>query len=219
MKRDQKYNTLIADSQFLTGKALEMIIRESDEYIFVGSATNYHELEQIPGSSKTDLIITDFRINGCSNLNQIAVLLSKYPGLRILFLTNGITRSELTELNNIGIENIIYKSATKNELLTAMSSAVNHNKFYSPEIYELLIKGNELKSANSKTLTATETEIVRLIASGLTTKEIATKRNVSFHTVMAHRKNIFIKLGVNNISELVVYAIKTGLIDGIEYYI
>ncbi len=78
---------------------------------------------------------------------------------------------------------------------------------------------NRNESGDKATLTTAEREIVRLIASGLTTKEIAVKRNVSFHTVMAQRKNIFFKLGVKSISELVVYAMKAGITDNIEYYI
>jgi DNA-binding NarL/FixJ family response regulator len=68
-------------------------------------------------------------------------------------------------------------------------------------------------------LTHTETEIVKMIAEGLTTKLIATTKNISFHTVMTHRKNIFKKLGVSSSSELIMYAIRSGWIDNIEYYI
>jgi DNA-binding CsgD family transcriptional regulator len=72
---------------------------------------------------------------------------------------------------------------------------------------------------NPGRLTASEIEIVKLIASGLTAKEIALKRHISFHTVNTHRKNIFRKLGVSNSSELIMLAIKSGWIDNIEYYI
>ena len=68
-------------------------------------------------------------------------------------------------------------------------------------------------------LTSSEIEIVRLIAGGMTTKEIAEKKNISFHTVNTHRKNIFRKLSVSNTSELIIHAIKSGWIDNIEYFI
>ncbi len=68
-------------------------------------------------------------------------------------------------------------------------------------------------------LTASEIEIVKLIAEGMTTKEIASRKNVSFHTIMTHRKNIFRKARVNNASELVMFAIRAGIIDTIEYQI
>jgi transcriptional regulator, luxR family len=68
-------------------------------------------------------------------------------------------------------------------------------------------------------LTKTETEILKEIALGATTREIAEKRFSSFHTVNTHRKNIFRKLGVNNVHEAIRYAMRSGLVDAAEYYI
>ena len=68
-------------------------------------------------------------------------------------------------------------------------------------------------------LTRTETEILKDIALGMTTKEIADKRFSSFHTVNTHRKNIFRKLNVNNVHEATKYALRAGLVDTAEYYI
>lgn len=68
-------------------------------------------------------------------------------------------------------------------------------------------------------LTPTETEILRDIALGLTTREIAEKRYSSFHTVNTHRKNIFRKISVNNVHEATRYALRAGLVDSAEYYI
>ena len=68
-------------------------------------------------------------------------------------------------------------------------------------------------------LTATETEIVRAIALGKTSKEIATERYLSIHTVTTHRKNIFRKLRVNTAHEVVKYALRAGLLDPSEFYI
>ena len=78
---------------------------------------------------------------------------------------------------------------------------------------------NKYVIEDPKYLTVSEIEIVKLIANGLTTKEIAAKRNISYHTVNTHRKNIFKKVEVSNASELIILAIKAGWIDNIEYYI
>lgn len=68
-------------------------------------------------------------------------------------------------------------------------------------------------------LTVTEKEILKEIALGRTTKEIASNRNLSFHTIITHRKNIFRKLEVNNVHEAIKYAMRAGLVDLAEYYI
>ena len=83
---------------------------------------------------------------------------------------------------------------------------------------ELLISSVP-ETAEPVKLTKTEKEILRDIALGMTTKEIAERRFSSFHTVNTHRKNIFRKLGVNNVHEATKYAFKAGLVDAAEYYI
>ena len=85
----------------------------------------------------------------------------------------------------------------------------------------MILESNDSKQVieDSTQLTTSEIEIVRLITGGMTTKEIAEKKCISFHTVNTHRKNIFRKLNVSNASELIIRAIKSGWIDNIEYFI
>jgi DNA-binding NarL/FixJ family response regulator len=125
------------------------------------------------------------------------------------------------ELNSVGINDIILKTAGREEVFEAMDATLKGKKYYSNELLDLLFEANEKKNPGDETgqLTISEIEIVRLIADGLTTKEIASRKFISFHTVISHRKNIFRKLGVTNISELIMYSIKAGWINTIEYHI
>lgn len=130
-------------------------------------------------------------------------------------------KSELHELNLLGITNIILKTASREEIIEAVYATINGKKYYSSELLDVLLEVTEKKKHLKKTvrLTNSENEIVRLISEGFTTKEIAAQKFISFHTVMTHRKNIFKKLGVTRVSELIMYSIKAGWINGIEYYI
>jgi DNA-binding NarL/FixJ family response regulator len=123
-------------------------------------------------------------------------------------------------LNSIGITNIILKTADRKSC-QALDSTLKEKKYYSNELFDLLFESNEKKTTieESGQLTNSEMEIVRLIAEGLTTKEIAARKFISFHTVITHRKNIFRKLGVSSVSELLMYSIKSGWINMIEYHI
>lgn len=145
----------------------------------------------------------------------------QYLQLSILILTNSISKDEFNRLNKAGIKNIIYKTAERDEILTAIDSAIKGKKFYSGEVLDLILELGQNKPVleDNVQLTISEVEIVRLIAGGMTTKDIAEKKCISFHTVNTHRKNIFRKLGVSNASELIIHAIKSGWIDNIEYYI
>jgi DNA-binding NarL/FixJ family response regulator len=102
-----------------------------------------------------------------------------------------------------------------------MNAVLIGEKYYSNELLDLLFEVDEKKNPIEETsqLTISEIEIVRLISEGLTTKEIAALKFISFHTVISHRKNIFRKLGVTSISELIMYSIKAGWINTIEYHI
>ena len=139
----------------------------------------------------------------------------------ISILTNSLTKPEFTELTKIGIKNMINKTADREDILAAINAALKGKKYFSEEILDMILEMGESKASPEEPthLTNSEIEIVRLIAGGLTTKEIAHHKNVSFHTVNTHRKNIFRKLGVSNASELIMHAIRAGWIDNIEYFI
>ena len=124
-------------------------------------------------------------------------------------------------MSKIGIKNIIYKTSDRDEIFAAVDAALKGKKYFAEEILDMILEQGENKPIIEEgvQLTSSEIEIVRLIASGRTTKEIAHNKCISFHTVNTHRKNIFRKLGVSNASELIIHAIKSGWIDNIEYYI
>jgi DNA-binding NarL/FixJ family response regulator len=167
------------------------------------------------------LLITDPLLMDYNGMDDLIKVRQKYPQISILILTQSITKIEFVELRKAGITSIIFKTTGREELFAAIKATLKGRKYYTPDLLDLMVDRNESLAfeEESKNLTFSEIEIVKMIANGYTTKEIATQRNVSFHTVNTHRKNIFRKLGVTNASELIMQAIKSGWIDNIEYYI
>ena len=167
------------------------------------------------------LLIIDHLQLDIAGISELREILSNFPDLKVLVISNNVTRKELHEFNSAGITNIILKIAGKEELFDAIDSSLKGKKYYSDELLDLLLKSDERSNSSEEPvqLTASELEIVRLISEGLTTKEIASRKFISFHTVISHRKNIFRKLGVTSVSELIMFAIKSGWINTIEYYI
>lgn len=210
----------IADSQYLIVKSLQLLIQESSRYSLAGTVAFKHELDHLLKQG-VDLLITDpatFDLDGLEGLSRVML---DFPALSVMVLTTPVDRNEFYRLNALGIKVIVYKTIGREEVLMAMDAAVKKRKYYSEEILELLTDAGENKEQprTPANLTASEKDIVRLIAEGMTTKEIASRKNISFHTVTSHRKNIFRKLEINSSSELIMYAIKAGWIDNIEYYI
>lgn len=218
---ENNIGVLIADSQFLITESLKMILQNDSRFYVSNVVIEKKELASELASQNISLLITDPSFIDLSGLSELKEIISNYPHLRILVTTNGLTRGEMLELNNLGINDIILKTIGKEEFFDALTATLKGKKFYSNELLDLLFEPNDKKGTGEETgqLTNSEMDIVRLIAEGLTTKEIALRKYISFHTVITHRKNIFRKLGVSSVSELIMYAIKSGWINLIEYHI
>jgi DNA-binding NarL/FixJ family response regulator len=222
MKKSEKpVQVLIADSQFLITESLKMILQNDGRFLVNNIVTEKTDLVEALKLNNTDVLIIDPSMVDISGLVELSEIKGGFLNLKLLIIANSVTRKELHEFNSIGINNIILKTEGKEEIIEALNAAVNGKKHYSSELLDLLFESKEKKFIGEETiqLTNSELEIVRLIADGLTTKEIAVRKFISFHTVISHRKNIFRKLGVTSISELIIYSIKTGLINTIEYNI
>jgi DNA-binding NarL/FixJ family response regulator len=216
------YNVLIADNHFLITEALKVFLIGSGDFNLQGVVKNSNDLKRtLTENPAIDLLITDHNLMDFSGFDELKKIKEISQNLNILILTNQLKANDINELNKIGIKNIIYKTTEFEELVLAMKYTVQGKKYYSDEILDLLVdsKTERDEIMIPTALTPSEIEITKLIASGLTTKQIAARKHISFHTVMSHRKNIFRKLNINNTSELIMYAIKNGLIDNIEYYI
>lgn len=215
------HKIIIADSQYLVVEALKTLLGNDERFIISGVVNSKFELLKVLEHELCGLLITDFNLVDYEGFDDLRRVKRTFPDLVILILTNSISKVEFAELSKIGIKNIIYKTADREEILAAIDAALRGKKYFAEEILDMIIEqGDNRKEPEEPThLTSSEIEIVRLIAGGLTTKEIANKKNISFHTVNTHRKNIFRKMEVSNASELIMQAIRAGWIDNIEYFI
>lgn len=215
------HKIVIADSQFLVVETLKNLLTTEGKYSIAAIVNSKYELYKTLEKETCNLLITDFNLIDYESIDDLLEVKRKFPELTVLVLTNYVTKVEFSALSKIGIKNIIYKTADREEILTAIDSALKGKKYFAEEILDLILELSENKSVSEEptNLTSSEIEIVRLISGGLTTKEIARQKNISFHTVNTHRKNIFRKMGVTNASELIIQAIKAGWIDNIEYFI
>jgi len=212
---------IIADGQFLITESLKTILTDEGSYIVEAVLTDKTEIIEVLTNSEVSILIIDPLFIDLISLSEIKEIKENFPKLKVIVLTNSLSKTDLHELNQLGIKNIILKTSDREEIFEALNAAVKGKKYYSNELLEILFELTEKKNPGEETgqLTPSELEIVRLISEGLTTKEIASRKYISFHTVISHRKNIFRKLGVSSVSELIMYAIKSGWINMIEYHI
>jgi DNA-binding NarL/FixJ family response regulator len=218
----KKPNVLIADNQYLVTESLVMLIRQSNRFSLAGLAASISELKVLlKENPQTNLLIIDYFLLDFNGMDLLKTVVSVVPEMKILILTHQVRVADVKEFDRIGVRSILYKTAGPEEIFQAMDNTMAGRKYYSDEVLNLLIENRSARDEGTAPvlLTPSEIDITRLIANGFTTREIAEKKHLSLHTVMAHRRNIFRKLGINSISELIMYAIKAGLIDNIEYNI
>jgi DNA-binding NarL/FixJ family response regulator len=216
-----RVNVLIADSQFLITESLRYILQDERSFVVKKVVKEKSELVKAIEKEEIDLLIIDYSQTDITGINELKEIRSSFPALKILALSNIVTRSELNEYNSVGITSVILKTAEREEFFEAVDASLKGKKYYPAELLDLLFESDDRKNSYNETvqLTSSEMEIVKLISDGLTTKEIASRKFISFHTVISHRKNIFRKLCVTSVSELIMYALKSGWINIIEYHI
>ena len=212
---------IIADYQYLITESLKLLLKAEKRFSVEAVVSTKPELIKMLGKGKSDLIITEVTLPDGFDIDDVLNINKEYPEQPLLILTNLLNKNDLAKITAAGIRNIIYKTADKEEIIAAIEFTLKGKRYFSEEILDMLIEPVKSKKVNGNQgrLTSSETEIVKLVAEGLTAKEIALKKNLSIHTVNTHRKNIFKKLEVTNASELIMVAIKAGWIDNIEYYI
>ena len=202
----------IADSQMLTNEGIFAILKRTEKFDIISNLESTDELFEflkIDPDQFKKFIFTDF-----IKLTEI------YPPSRILVLTNKTDKDFILKILELGITHFLLKNSLTNILLEALASIEKNEKFLCQEAIEILLNEKLVSVKNGDShLTKKELEIIRLLAQGLTTKDIATRIFLSIHTVNTHRKNILNKLNINNTSELIMYAVRTGIVDTMEYYI
>ena len=114
---------------------------------------------------------------------------------------------------------VVFKDSPLSEVREALNAVEHHTRYLCPRALEAIITQQQEEDRSDHILTQTEQEIVKAIALGKTTKEIAAERFLSVHTITTHRKNIFRKLGINTAHEAVKYALRAGLVNPSEFYI
>ena len=212
---------LLADSQELTRHGIISILKKyRSQDTIIPQTSGINLFNYLESKAPSILIIDPYRFIDFS-ISHLARLIGEFPASRILVVTENPVKEKIIKVLESGITHFISKYCTKEDLLNALTAIEKNENYLCTEVVEALLKENMVskKMVSGTHITKKELEIIQQIAQGLTTKEIAAKDFLSIHTINTHRKNILKKLGINNTSELIMYAIKTGIVDATEYYI
>jgi len=165
-------------------------------------------------------VILDYTLFDINDTDELSVLTDRFPKSVWLLFSDDLSQDFLRHVIAANPQTgIVLKDCPLHEIREALLSATHGKRYICQRVTELLLAPQTETEKEKTALTPTEKEILKDIAMGMTTKEIADRRCSSFHTVNTHRKNIFRKIGVNNVHEAIRYALRAGLVDSAEYYI
>lgn len=212
---------IIADAQDITRRGLVSLINEIEEIGIVYEANDKPQLLNLISDNDRCMVILDYTLSDFTSINELQILNERYPYTNWLLFSEELSDTFLREMMTYSLPfSISLKSNPLEEIRDAIISTSLGDQFFCKRVdNHIRTLTRSLNDLSDNHLTATEKEILKEIALGKTTKEIAADRNLSFHTVITHRKNIFRKLEVNNVHEATKYAMRAGIVDVSEYYI
>ncbi|WP_288149415.1 response regulator transcription factor [Bacteroides acidifaciens] len=176
------------------------------------------DIASVLSSYPSALVIIDYTLSSLTE-EKLLILSQRFPSSGFILFSEQLSKDFLKRmLFGSSRFHLILKDCKRDEIQEGLHVITSGRQFICNSIKDWL-QHKESERTSESVLTATEKEILKSISLGLTNKEIASTRFLSVHTVMTHRKNIFRKLGVNNVQEAIRYALKAGIVDPIEYYI
>ncbi|MCH3994608.1 MAG: response regulator transcription factor [Prevotella sp.] len=209
---------LLADNQELTRIGLEAIIEKVSpgKIIRVEDKTRLIELLKEDGHV---VILLDYTLFDFEDENGLLIVSERFPEAEWILISEDLTDDFLRRVIYSNHHfSVIFKDSPVSIIGDAILAATQKDRYICQRAMEILLE-QQKKQEVTTILTSTEIEVLKAIAQGKTTKEIAAERYCSIHTINTHRKNIFRKLGVNTAHEAVKYAFRAGLVDTSEFYI
>lgn len=199
---------------------LKVVLSGEDDIEIIALASNTAELADVLEKQKPDVVLMDFTAEGFS-LEAIPTVFQKSPTTRVVAITPDQEGTTIINALKAGVTSYVKKNCDFAEIISSVRETATGSKFFCGKILETIQQvdidpeAEEFSNFNCEPvhLSLREQEIITLIAEGLTNTQIAEKLFLSPHTVNTHRKNIMNKLGVKNTASIVMYAVKTNLVN------
>jgi two-component system, NarL family, response regulator NreC len=210
---------VLADDHVVLRSGLRALLERHSDLEVVGEANDGRELLQVVADVEPDVVVADL---GMPNLNGIEATLqitAKHPKVNVVILTMHSDESYVLRALKAGARGYLLKESAEADLITAIRAVSQGKAFFSPAVSALLVQDYVRQLRNKgvedsyELLSAREREILQLIAEGKSNKEVANMLNLSLYTVETHRGNILQKLNLHSVPELILYAVRKGVIS------
>ncbi len=208
---------LIADDHAIIRAGLRTLIESDPSLVLVGEASGGYEAIELIEKTKPDILVLDISMPDIDGIAVAKILKSKDTDVHILFLTIHEDKALLREAIKSGASGYILKNVAEKELISAIKIVMRGDMYIEPSMVHTFVdrlrKPGEDVQESVEALTARETEVLKLIVSGYTNRQVGEELHISVRTVEGHRSNLSDKLGIKSRVELVRYARNSGLIE------
>jgi two-component system response regulator NreC len=210
---------LLADDHVVMRRGLRLLLETQPEFLVVGEASDGRQAIEQGQALKPDVAVLDIampNLNGAEAAQRINEML---PNMAIIILSMHSDESYVLRALRAGAKGYLLKDSAEGDLIEAIRTVSQGKTFFSPEISRMLVEDyvREIRTRgvddSYELLSSREREILHLLAEGKQNKEIAALLNLSPYTIETHRRNLQEKLNLHNFAELVLYAVRKGLIS------
>lgn len=206
---------LLVDDHQIMREGVRLLLRDQAEFELVGNAFNSDGGWNAVVDLAPDLVIMDLDVPGEGGAALTARIRARYPEIKIVVLTGHAEPKYVEAALRAGADGFVLKNNGAAELLLAMRTVLSGRNYLCAEISTVVVhelqRQVDLRRDAGLALSPREMEVLKQIADGYSTKEIAFTLGVSGKTVETHRTNLMTKLGVNSVAELTKYALREGL--------
>lgn len=219
MEASKPIRILLADDHNVMRRGLRLLLQSQPGFIVVGEAADGHQAVDQAMALKPDVVVLDIampHLNGAEAANRIH---EQLPNTAIVILSMHSDESYVLRALKAGAKGYLVKDSAESDLIGAIKAVSEGKAFFSPEVSKVLVEDyvREMRSRgvedSYELLTTRERETLHLLAEGKSNKDIAALLKLSLFTVETHRRNLQEKLNLHSLAELILYAVRKGVIS------
>lgn len=209
---------LLADDHKLMRRGLRLILEQHPEFTVVGEADDGRQAVALAETLNPDIVVMDVAMPNLNGIEAAQQITGRHPKTAVVMLSMHSDESYVLRALKAGARGYLLKDSAEADLTQALQAVREGKSFFSPAVSRVLLEdyGRKLRRAGAEDswdlLTARERETLQLVAEGKSSKDIANLLNLSVYTVETHRSNLMQKLQLKGIPELILYAVRKGLI-------
>ena len=209
---------ILADDHAVMRRGLRLVLEQQEDFEVIGEAADGREAVRLAESLKPDVAVLDITMPNLNGIEAAFQISAKDLGVAIVVLSMHADEGYVLRALKAGARGYLLKESPESDFLRAIRSVMDGKAFFSPVVSRMLVEDyvRQLQEKDIEDsydlLSLREREILQLVAEGKTNKEVANMLHLSPYTVETHRSNILGKLNLHSVPELILYAVRKGLI-------